>query len=96
MTYDLTPQVMRLTPFKNEGKGPGVAAVQLVFGPIAVAAILCKTATGYFISLPSRHSEARDKWYEQVAIGDLGLMKRAQEMAIEAYEKVSMGELVSV
>lgn len=94
MTYDLTPHVTRMTPFRSDGSG--LAAVQIGFGPISVAGILCKNANGYFLSLPRRHSETHEKWYDLVTVGDTSLKKLAEAKAIAHYERVAEGELVAV
>jgi hypothetical protein len=94
MTYQLEPTIIRLTPFQKEGGA--LAAVDIAFGPIAVSAKLYKSESGFFLSLPSRHSERNDKWYPQVTISDLALKMRAQLKAVEEYERLSRGELIAV
>lgn len=95
MTFELDPKIVRLTPFN--GDGGALAAVQVAFGPIHVRTRLFKGASGgYFLSMPSRHSEANDKWYEQVVISDPGLLLKAQSNAVSEYERVSSGQRVAV
>ncbi len=94
MTYELDPQIVRLIPFQNEGGA--LAAVDIAFGPIVVSAKLYQTSSGYFLSLPSRHSEGKNKWYEQVSISDLKLKLKAQSKAVTEYERLSRGELIAV
>lgn len=94
MTYELEPQINRMFLFSNDGGA--LAAVDISFGPIHVSAKLYRTANGYFLSLPSRHSEARDKWYEQVTISDLQLKARAQMKAVAEFERLQRESLVAV
>ncbi len=94
MTYDLSPQIVRLTPFQNEGGA--LAAVDIQFGPIVVRAKLYKSASGFFLSMPARKSEQSDKWFDHVVVSDLALKLRAQELAVKQYERLSRGELVAV
>ena len=93
-TYPMDPKVTRLIPFESEGGA--LAAVEISFGPISVSTKLYKTATGYFLSLPSRKSEARDKWYDQVSINDRYLLKIAESRAVSEFERVSRSEVVAV
>ncbi len=92
MNYDLSPLVTRLTPFSKDGGA--LAAADVHFGPIMVQAKLFQNESGYFLSWPSRKSEATEKWYPQVAIVDPGLRLRAQEAVIRQYQTMSQGELV--
>ena len=94
MTYQIDPEIIRLIPFKLEGGA--LAAVEIAFGPILVSTKLYKTASGFFLSLPSRKSEAHDRWYEQVTITDPALKAKAQTKAVLEFEKVSRGELVAI
>jgi DNA-binding cell septation regulator SpoVG len=94
MTYEIEPKVVRLIPFQSEGGA--LAAADVAFGPIVVSAKLYQTGSGYFLSLPSRHSEAKDKWYEQVSISDLGLKLKAQARVVSEYERLSKGEVIAV
>ena len=94
MSYELEPKIVRLTPFNSEGGA--LAAVQIAFGPILMSTKLFKTGNGFFLSLPSRKSEARDRWYDQVVITDPGLKMKAQAQAVLEYERLSEGELVAV
>ncbi len=94
MTYELEPQIIRLIPFKSEGGA--LAAVEIAFGPIVVNAKLYKSANGLFLSLPSRHSESQDKWYDQVTITDRGLQMKAQVKAVSEYERLSRTELIAI
>jgi hypothetical protein len=94
MTYDLSPAVTRLTPFSNDGGA--LAALDVHFGPIMVRARLYRNSNGYFLSYPSRKSEASEKWYDQVAIADARLRDQAKELAIKHYKILSEGELVAV
>lgn len=95
MSYELEPKVIRLTPFNSEGGG-ALAAVQIAFGPIVLSTKLCKNGNGFFLSLPSRRSEARDRWFEQVVITDPMLKMMAQTKAVIEYEKHAQGELIAV
>ena len=95
MTYSIEPEVTRVTPFHTEGGA--LAAIEISFGPISVNTKLRKNDSGHFLTLPSRKSEARDKWYDLVAISDRGLLKRALTQAVIEYEKhMREGELVAV
>ncbi len=93
MNYDLSPTVTRLTAFSSEGGA--LAAADVHFGPIMVRAMLYQNAKGYFLSWPSRKSEAMEKWFPQVSIIDPGLRLRAQEAVVTQYRTMSQGELVS-
>ena len=93
-TYPLDPKVVRMFCFKSEGGA--LASVEVAFGPISITARLYKTATGYFLSLPSRKSEAKDKWYDQVSVNDRYLMKLAETRAVAEFERLSRSELVAV
>jgi DNA-binding cell septation regulator SpoVG len=94
MTYDLSPRVTRLTPFANSGGA--LASVDVNFGPIMIRAKLYQSATGFFLSWPSRKSDASEKWYEQVAIADASLRQKARDEVVKQYEKLSQGELIAV
>jgi hypothetical protein len=93
-TYPIEPKVIRLVPFHSEGGA--LAAVDIAFGPISVNTKLYKTASGYFLSLPSRKSEAQDKWYEQVSVNDPFLLKMAETRAVSEFERLSRSEVVAV
>lgn len=91
----MEPTVVRLFPFQSEGGA--LAAVQMAFGPICVSMKLHKAASGgHFLSVPSRKSEARDKWYEQVTINDPVLMKMAVTKAVAELERMERSEAVAV
>ena len=96
MTFELDPKVVRLIPFPNTD-GPGVAAVKLAFGPIHISTKLMARPDGsYFLSFPARHSQAKDRWYDQVSFSDSRLVLAAQSTAVKEYERVQNGELVAV
>ena len=86
MTYEIEPKVVRLFRFENEGGA--LAAVDMAFGPIIVSTKLVQGTRGYFLSLPSRHSQNNDRWYEQVAIADPALREKARLKAVSEYERL--------
>lgn len=95
MTYDLSPLISRMTLFPNEGGA--LASVDVNFGPIMVRARLYRNQRGYFLSWPSRKGgDQIEKWFEQVAIGDRNLKKRAEDEAVKQYHKLSSEQLVAV
>lgn len=96
MTYpSYEPQVVRLYPFQSEGGA--LAAVDVTFGPVCISAKLYQREDqSYFLSLPSRKSEARDKWYDQVSISDRHLFKLAESKAVAEFHRVSRSEAVAV
>lgn len=94
MTYEIDPQINRMFLFGNEGGALAVA--EIAFGPIQVSARLYRSGNGYFLSFPSRHSEARDKWYEQVVISDFNLKARAQTKVVAEFERMQREALVTV
>ena len=65
-----------------------MARVDVAFGPITVSTKLVNGSQGYFLSLPSRHSQNNDKWYEQVSISDPDLRKAATTKALAEYDRV--------
>ncbi len=94
MNYDLSPTVSRLTAFTTQGGA--LAAADIHFGPIMVRAKLYQNDRGYFLSWPSRKSDAMEKWFPQVTIVDPGLQLQAQRAVVSQYQTLSQGELVSV
>ena len=94
MNYDLSPTVSRLTAFTTQGGA--LAAADIHFGPIMVRAKLYQNDRGYFLSWPSRKSDAMEKWVPQVTIVDAGLQLQAQRAVVSQYPTLSQGELVSV
>lgn len=94
MNYDLSPTVSRLTAFTTQGGA--LAAADIHFGPIMVRAKLYQNDRGYFLSWPSRKSDAMEKWFPQVTIVDAGLQLQAQRAVVSQYQTLSQGELVSV
>ncbi len=94
MTYEIDPQINRMFIFNNEGGA--LAAAEIAFGPIQVTAKLYKNGNGYFLTFPSRHSEARDKWYDQVVISDFNLKARAQTRAVAEFERLRREAYVAV
>lgn len=86
MTYEVKPQITRVTPFFSEGGA--LAAVQVTFGPIQVAAKLYRKEDGsHFLSYPQRRSEAKNSWYPLVTINDSRLTKQALSEAVAEFEK---------
>ena len=93
-TYPIDPKVVRM--FKFQSEGGALAATEIAFGPISISAKLYKTASGYFLSLPSRKSEAHDKWFDQVSVNDRYLFKLAETRVVAEFERLSRSELVAV
>ncbi len=94
MTYDLKPEILRITPFQTEGGA--LAAVEVLLGPIKVSSKLYRSASGYFLSMPARRHEATEKWYDQVVITDPALKLRVQDEVVRRYEEFKSGALVAV
>lgn len=94
MNYDLSPFITRITPFNSQGGA--LAAVDINFGPVMVRAKLYQNATGYFLSWPSRKSEASDRWFDQVVITDASLKVKAIDAAVSQYKSLAEGELIAI
>jgi len=94
--YDLDPKISRMFLFHSEGGA--LAAVKFSMGPISIDCKLYKknNGQGYFLSLPSRRSEAKEQWYDLVVISDPHLLQTATTKAVAEYERLSRSELVAV
>lgn len=92
--YQIEPSIIRVIPF--EGEGGALAAVDIRFGPIVIAAKLYESTRGMFLSYPSRKNEAQDKWYQVVTVTDPELRIKAQTKAVLEYKEMMEGSRVAV
>lgn len=83
MTFDLSPRVMRVTPFTDQSQGSALASARVLFGPIMVDTKLHRNDNGYYLSLPGRMHQ--EKWFPRVEVSDKLLLKQATEMVLKDY-----------
>ena len=77
--------IVKVVPFKEQGEGTGVAAVQLGYGPIVIRAKLNRPKDGgpLYLQMPAKQNK-EEKWYDQAFFTDTSLKKHYETLAIEA------------
>lgn len=85
MTFDLSPRVVRVTPFTDPTQGSALAGARVLFGPIMLDAKLHQNDNGYFLTWPGRMYQ--EKWYPKVEVADQLLLKQATAQVLEDYNK---------
>ncbi len=81
----MEPEILKVTLFNGEGNA--VAAVKLGYGPITIHTKLYRTEKDkFFLSMPSRYSEAQETWFKQCDIEDRRVYSAAVDKAVSAYQ----------